>query len=142
LQRDRVEGNVLSKKTRALATYYMQKLSRELDLRSPDEESWGDLTKDEAGRIKFAEASDNQRMKQLTKLGHHLEWIALADPACRPSGETINKIVRDLDDIIVNLPPMELRKFKLQLPLSHATKALVALSGKPLSFHVSQILRR
>lgn len=68
-------------------------------------------------------------LDKLTIDGHHLEWMAYVPENARVSAIALQRTVESLVANFENLPDINYRTFKYQLPLSHAARALCALGG-------------
>jgi hypothetical protein len=66
----------------------------------------------------------DKTLDAITIIGHHLEWIAIANKEWRPSRDCINKAVIAVTKQIDLLPELRHRSFKTVLPCSHAAKAM------------------
>jgi hypothetical protein len=62
--------------------------------------------------------------------GHHLEWIALAPEELRPSRNVVQRAIEALGRELSALSGDDLQKSKGYLPVTHAVRAMVLLSGK------------
>ncbi len=68
--------------------------------------------------------------------GHHLEWMALVDPALRPPPEVVRRGVDFLRAVLTRAEPRMLAPAKRYGPYSHAGRALQLLAGRPSAAEV------
>jgi len=67
--------------------------------------------------------------ERLTTTGHHLEWIAISDPADCPPEDVIVRATKAIGCALEEIEARGPRTFKAQLPATHAARALMLLSG-------------
>lgn len=121
------ECKILSSRVRVRAMDWLSDLSRILELRHRQGYAGLDWAKPDGETRRLW--SDN-RLDEIMVLGHHLEWIALAPPNCRPRRETIVWAIKRLVENVENLPVVRFRSFKSTIPISHAARALCLLAGE------------
>jgi len=69
--------------------------------------------------------------QKLSATGHHLEWIAIAPPQCRPRRDRIRAAVDAIIELALDMPPYEVSH--LYLPFSHLVRALCLIRNTTAS---------
>jgi hypothetical protein len=121
LRIDKEHSPILSSQNRKRTEEWIKNVAKILERNQlPDgtwERDWG-----KTGQNGFLYG--DKTLDAITLLGHHLEWIAVANDAWRPSKECVKKAVVAVSEQIDQLPELRYRSFKTVLPCSHAAKAM------------------
>lgn len=80
-----------------------------------------------SGRVEGARDPHAVLEGKLAATGHHLEWIAIAPPQCRPSRDRVRSAVRAIVELALDLPSYEVSH--LYLPFSHLVRALCLIGN-------------
>jgi len=116
---------LLSETVRRQAHDWLIALSAGLDRSQLSSGGWDENW---SGNPEAAESTwHDPLLDRISATGHHLEWIALAEPGSRPSEEAVRRAVEAVRRDIDALPSMESRSFRSLLPVSHAARALALL---------------
>jgi hypothetical protein len=126
LQVDR-EHDVLSDEETSALTAYLVECSLALEANELSAGGWDASWGGTKRPFMPGEQVWTNRFERISNTGHHLEWIALAAPDCRPSAPVVRRAVASLSREIGSLTLEERTNFKHFWPLSHAARALVLL---------------
>ncbi|MDR0608499.1 MAG: hypothetical protein LBG58_00125 [Planctomycetaceae bacterium] len=127
---------ILSPKTRQQAEQWIKNVAKIIETNQLPDGTWErDWGKTEQKGFLYGDKT----LDAITLLGHHLEWIAIANEAWRPSKDCVNKAVIAVSEQIGSLPELRYRSFKTVLPCSHAAKAMCLMRNiDPYQFWLSQ----
>jgi hypothetical protein len=118
------EYPIISEGVSLHARHWLLTLGHFLEKRWSETAGWDQCWARPAGYI-----YGNDLLDRIAVTGHHLEWMALAPRACRPSEQLIKRAATALRADIASLPAIRHRSFKSLLPVGHGARALALLRG-------------
>jgi hypothetical protein len=124
----RVSANhpILSPRTRLLITRRLQEMSLLLVAARQGEGHWAGRWA--PGVRPFLSGPAAEAGAAVVATGHHLEWVALAPPECRPPRDVIGNAVRGAFALLRNLTTHD--RSQSYLELSHLARALCLMKNR------------
>ncbi|MGO9471242.1 MAG: hypothetical protein ACLQIB_47485 [Isosphaeraceae bacterium] len=117
--------NFLSRSIARRAEEHLRSISGCLETHQTEDGTWPHRWA--AGTAASRSNKDDSHFAALTLVGHHLEWIAIAPPECRPSERCVRKAIAFALDVAERLPTAEINNnYHL---FTHIGRALCLLAG-------------